>query len=66
MFFDDDFGTPFGGPASSSKMFCTMGGGGPSAMQFGSRGPFNAVENPSGTAKQYRIDLNLTLEDLFT
>lgn len=58
MFFDDDFG--FGGPS----MFRSMGGGGGGpgvSLGGGSRG-FGGQQGP----KQYQIDLNLTLEELYT
>lgn len=70
MFFDDDFGMSFGNSGGASKMFRTMGG--PGGVQFATRGGGPSSGFGGGSAdhqegpKKYQIDLNLTLEELYT
>lgn len=65
MFFDEDFGFP-----GSGGVFGRMGGGHPAAGIFGAPtagrqgGGFGGHVAPE--PKQYKIDLNLTLEELYT
>lgn len=73
MFFDDDFGMSFGsggGGGSSTKLFRTMGA--PGGVQFGNRGGAGgfgaggAAVDHQEAPKRYQIDLNVTLEELYT
>lgn len=60
MFFDDDFG--FGGPGGMFGRMSGLGGGfssGPGANRFGGH-------PQTAGPKQYQIELNLTLEELYT
>jgi hypothetical protein len=68
MFFDDDFPMSFG-VGSTSKMFRSSGGGIPfntrsatSASAFGNMASKDSREGP----KKYQIDLNVTLEEIYT
>lgn len=72
MFFGDDDFMPIGNSGGGS-IFGRMGPGGMANMvgsgSMGARGHgagFQQQQQPQATAKQYQIDLNLTLEEIFT